>query len=297
MKKYFVCSDIHGFYDEWLISLKKAGFDRENPKHILIILGDLFDRGDKPWEVYQYIISLPEDRVILVKGNHEYLLLELVRRKCALSHDEHNGTYGTLLSLYKDPMEEQTKWIHINQEKYRKENNPNLYSDSNCIYDEVEKKLYDNDKINQIVEWIKSPRWINYYELGKYIFVHSFIPLKGIDNIYKIEKAGIYYPNWRKENNQILWEMATWGCPYRRYLDGSFDEELKNGKVLVCGHWHTSDFYNVLEYGGRKKIDIRIENPIYKSDKHPGIIALDACTALTGKVNILIIDESEINIQ
>ena len=45
MKTYFVCSDIHGFYKEWVKSLKEAGFNKNNPEHILIVLGDIFDRG------------------------------------------------------------------------------------------------------------------------------------------------------------------------------------------------------------------------------------------------------------
>ena len=47
MKTYFVCSDIHGFYKEWMKSLKEAGFNKNNPEHILIVLGDVFDRGNE----------------------------------------------------------------------------------------------------------------------------------------------------------------------------------------------------------------------------------------------------------
>ena len=81
MKTYFVCSDIHGFFKEWMLSLKEAGCDIKNSDHVLIILGDIFDRGSEPWKVYKFIRSLPEERIILVKGNHEYLLLELVERR------------------------------------------------------------------------------------------------------------------------------------------------------------------------------------------------------------------------
>ena len=42
MKKYFVTSDIHGFYDEFMASLDRAGFDIINPDHILVICGDIF---------------------------------------------------------------------------------------------------------------------------------------------------------------------------------------------------------------------------------------------------------------
>ena len=43
--KYFVSSDIHGFYDEWMKALKDAGFDIANDNHKIIVCDDLFDRG------------------------------------------------------------------------------------------------------------------------------------------------------------------------------------------------------------------------------------------------------------
>ena len=45
MPKFFVVSDVHGFYDELLNALDDAGFDSENTDHYLISCGDNFDRG------------------------------------------------------------------------------------------------------------------------------------------------------------------------------------------------------------------------------------------------------------
>ena len=33
MSKYFVCSDIHGYYTEWMRALKDAGYDKKNKDH------------------------------------------------------------------------------------------------------------------------------------------------------------------------------------------------------------------------------------------------------------------------
>ncbi len=47
MKKYFIFSDIHGRKLSALLEeLKNASFDINDDNHILISLGDLFDRGD-----------------------------------------------------------------------------------------------------------------------------------------------------------------------------------------------------------------------------------------------------------
>ena len=285
MKTYFVCSDIHGYFDEWMASLDVSGFDFRDKNHILVVLGDIFDRGRQPREIYEFLKSFPDNRLILVRGNHEYLLLDLVKRGYSLEHDEHNGTEQTLVDLYKDPYKTQREFILENRDKYP---NDELYAISFKIYQDAIRELYTNDTIKSIVRWIKSKKWQNYFELGPYIFVHAFIPLKERRNAY-LDESGAYYNNWREETDPKLWEDATWGCPYKLYLHGCFDEELKNGKILVCGHWHTSSFYNELLYENEpnKKLDIKKENPIFKSEEYPGLIGLDTCTALTKKVNIL----------
>ena len=285
MKIYFVCSDIHGYFDEWMTSLNESGFDFDNKDHILVVLGDIFDRGRQPKEIYEFLKSFPENRLILIRGNHEYLLLDLVRRGYPLEHDEHNGTAQTLVDLCKDPYQVQKEFILKNKDKYP---NDELYAISFKIYQDAIRELYTNDTIKAVVRWIKSKRWRNYFELGPYIFVHSFIPLKGRTNAYS-DESGTYYSNWREETDHKMWEDATWGCPYKLYLHGCFDGELRKGKILVCGHWHTSSFYNDLIYKNEpdKKLDIKEENPIFKSQEYPGLIGLDTCTALTKKVNIL----------
>lgn len=287
MKTYFVCSDIHGYYDEWMTSLSESGFDFYDKDHILVVLGDIFDRGRQPKEIYEFLKSFPDNRLILIRGNHEYLLLDLVKRGYPLEHDEHNGTAQTLVDLYKDPYKTQKEFIFENRDKYP---NDELYAISFKIYQDAIRELYTNDTIKSVVRWIKSKKWKNYFELGPYIFVHAFIPLKGRINAY-LDENGTYYSNWREETDSKMWEDATWGCPYKLYLHGCFDGELIKGKTLVCGHWHTSLFYNDLLYKNNpeKQLDIRKDNPIFKSDLYPGLIGLDTCTALTKKVNILVI--------
>jgi hypothetical protein len=55
--KYFVSSDIHGFFDEWMHSLKEKGFDIFNQDHKIIVCGDLFDRGRQPKQIIDYILK------------------------------------------------------------------------------------------------------------------------------------------------------------------------------------------------------------------------------------------------
>ena len=106
MKKYFIVSDIHSFYTPLITALEKNGFDMNNPEHILVVLGDVFDRGYQSLEVYAFLtIALSEDRVILVRGNHELLYLDLLRKKFPDSYDFSNGTVRTFCQIAR--MEEQ----------------------------------------------------------------------------------------------------------------------------------------------------------------------------------------------
>ena len=54
MKKYFVCSDLHSFFTEFKEALAKNGFDAENQDHILVVCGDLFDRGKETLYLYNF---------------------------------------------------------------------------------------------------------------------------------------------------------------------------------------------------------------------------------------------------
>ena len=53
--KYFVFSDVHGCYNRLCEELEKKGFDENNQDHMLISLGDNFDRGK---ENYQMLLFL-----------------------------------------------------------------------------------------------------------------------------------------------------------------------------------------------------------------------------------------------
>ena len=65
MKTYFFVTDIHSMYDELMQALKNKGFDLNNEDHILVVCGDILDRGSKGREVIEFIESLlSKDRVV-----------------------------------------------------------------------------------------------------------------------------------------------------------------------------------------------------------------------------------------
>ena len=77
--RYYVTSDIHGFFDEFISALTKTGYFQDKSPKKLIVCGDLFDRGKKPKELQNFILDLlDKDELILIKGNHEDFAQEFV---------------------------------------------------------------------------------------------------------------------------------------------------------------------------------------------------------------------------
>ena len=97
--KYFIVSDIHSFYTELKRALDKAGFNKRNKDHTLIVCGDVFDRGSETVELYKFLISIPKKRCILIKGNHELLYEELLEKSFPESHDFSNHTVDTFCQI------------------------------------------------------------------------------------------------------------------------------------------------------------------------------------------------------
>lgn len=97
--KYFVVSDIHSFYIELKRALDKAGFNKRNKDHTLIVCGDIFDRGPDTLSVYKFLTSIPKKRCILIKGNHELLYEELLDKSFPESHDFSNHTVDTFCQI------------------------------------------------------------------------------------------------------------------------------------------------------------------------------------------------------
>ena len=146
--KYFVSGDIHGFYDEWQTALKEKGFDLNNPEHKIILCGDLFDRGNQPKEIIEFILK-HKDKVILICGNHEDLMEQMIERNSSDYGDLCNGTAQTIVDLYPE-------WQ---------------------ISEFDLKKIANLTKLQKVLDMC-----IDYYETKHYIFVHAWIPI--VENCY-----------------------------------------------------------------------------------------------------------------
>lgn len=236
--KYFIVSDIHSFYSPLKAALANVGYDKDNPEHTLIVCGDLFDRGEESRQLLFFIMfDIPRERRILIRGNHEYDFVKLVKgeyvadkwdRDSQIGCYRSNGTIRTMCSLARIP-EEYTRhlyWLsqYKDNDKDAWENYDNARHQALQYFEDAR----NNEMVKIVAEWIQSDDWIDFYELDNLILTHSFIPTI---------PQYTYYSTWREcVKHGALWEEATWVCPYIAYAKGGFDPEFKNGKTLVCGH-------------------------------------------------------------
>lgn len=77
-KRVYVVSDIHNDADGFKELLRQIGFTRED---ILIINGDVFDRGEKPVELYFEILKYPN--IYVIQGNHDVWVAREILEKFA----------------------------------------------------------------------------------------------------------------------------------------------------------------------------------------------------------------------
>ena len=257
---YYAISDIHGFYDEMQIALKDSGYYEDKEPKKIVVCGDIFDRGKKNWEVQAFISEMIEKgEIILIRGNHEDLLEELVRNleKYAdwIMYSAHysNGTAQTLKDL--------TGFS---------------FDDFRMRPLEVKQAYYSTVFCRKILPAMK-----DFYETSKYVFVHGWIPcfatgIGGEANKFE------YMEDWR-EAARMEWDYARW---YNGMLAAS-QGVLEPGKTIVCGHWNASYGHSrekhICEFG---------EGADHSAFYGKGIIAIDACTAISKKVNcVKLIDD------
>lgn len=269
MQKFFITSDVHSFYDELKMALSKKGFQDDNPDHILVVLGDLFDRGNKSVEVYNFCKNLG-DRFIYITGNHEYLLYQCVQEMISdmeinTAHYS-NGTVKTISHFCGIPYEKMTTWNFM----WRR-------TDS-------EKELVYNS-MRPILDWISS-KSIPYYEVGDSIFVHGWIPLQEVYYTIggKLKYEVVPQDKWEDSD----WEGASWLNGIEMWHQGYTIPE----KTIWAGHYHTSYYWSRIKQK-RKEFPDKSRKDWQKSFevvKESGAVFMDSCCGYSGFLNCITLE-------
>ena len=263
--RYYVISDPHGFYTETRDALKKAGFFDDPDPHKLIVCGDLMDRGAEAEKMQTFMEELlDKEMLIFVRGNHEDLMqimlddiLDDFTPFLGLrSYHVRNGTLDTAAQLNKFTLGE-------------------FLSDPASFVSKTKESVFYRKLI---------PSAVNYYETKNYVFVHGWIPCIRSDHRNVLTRYK-YIPviDWRSASEEA-WKEARWTNGMEAAEFGKITED---GKTIVCGHWHASYGHAVVQ----GKCPEHGDKAIYDTYFGNGVIGLDACTAITRKVNCIVIED------
>lgn len=252
MKKYFVTSDIHGFRDVLASDLVCNNFMFSNPDHILVICGDILDRGKQAKDLVSFLLDLKKQgRLILIRGNHEDLMEDcLFQLEQRVNISMHHWTNGTVDSI------EQLTGI-------------NKYDLACGLYNfrEIKERMAD------YFELLKDA--VDYFEIGDYVLVHGWVPYVLVDTSCALE------PRIMLDATKDMWDKARWLNGMKEASSGA----IIPNKTIICGHYHTG-------WGHKNIYKIcPDEFDCFDIYKNKGIIALDSCVAYSHKLNMFVIEE------
>ena len=261
MKTLFCTADVHSFYDELQEALVKAGFDMENEDHIFVHCGDLLDRGPDALKCLQFVNNLPENRKILIRGNHEDLLEDVFARGWFGAHDVHNCTTDTVQQLSQIPLRDML------------ENELTLFAAL--------------DRVKNHTEWVNYSKCLkDYVEVGSYVFVHGWIPFMGYDPIEDWKSGDWRDARW--QNGMKLWNSG-YKLEDRCIVCGHIHSSWGHSRLHNYGVEFDEEYYEDASEDYRAHFEPFIDN---------GIICLDACTAFSGFVNCykIEVEDEDLNV-
>ena len=271
--KFFVISDVHGEYDAMIEALQEAGYDANNSSHFFVSLGDMFDRGPRSRDIYNYFKRLPKDRSMFVKGNHDLFLQEYLEKgmdgEFVLFNILHNGLGATINSFGCMDFGRNPSSVGILEDA----------------------REYINGEYPALKKFIENePLW---FETDHTIMVHA-----GLNPIL---------PDWKlTDEHYALWDIQDAHKPV-----------LSTNKMIIFGHYHTDQVARQAEENQNVNFAASGIKPVIRIGKSPvsknhlsfygygntdefapillnnaGKIAIDGCTNLTKKVNVLVFEDS-----
>lgn len=267
MTKIFAVSDIHGNYRALKKALDNAGFDENDKSHLLVVLGDHFDRGDESLSVYEYLKELTDkNKAITLMGNHDLMLIDYLDGTVLDPFNYYrNGERETFADFWHRTLPFES-WCSIDK---------NIEQPTNGDFARwlsIARKDI-NEEYPELLGWLKNQPY--YLETKNYIFTHGAIDTK-VEDWHKPHCYRYGYTDW---------DALTWD-------DGSFfGRNITNtDKTVVIGHFGTN---HLREMYGLKKNNEDDFSILEREDKR--VIALDSTSILSNMINVLVIEDELLN--
>lgn len=225
MRRVYVISDLHGYYDLLIKLLDKISFSEID---LLYIIGDICDRGPDSLKILFYIQE--HDNIILIKGNHEYMMQEALY-------------YGVYYDDFDYPSKAFNLWLanggDTTMENIRQylQKDKMKYEDYRVVRNVFFKNLYDY--LNNLPEYMEIE-----VDQQNYVLVHA-----GVDVKLPLNKQNVNTLLWIRDNFYLqrgdLTKTYIFGHTPTALLnkDHSFNiwlDEIHHNKIgidggLACG--------------------------------------------------------------
>ena len=263
----YAMSDIHGCLEQLKEKMSLVDLDGNNK---LLFLGDYIDYGPESGGVLHFVYDLQNrygrDRVVVLKGNHEAMLLEWI--------DEYNKPVTRAMEeLSYDSWLETDEHYHYNtfrtlvtEEQFREF--ADFSKTASCAKKNAQAVKMVLANSGELIKWIRSMEL--YYKTDNQIFVHA-----GVD-----EEAEDYW-EWGSGEEIFLWKFpATTGRFLKTviaehtgtaslareksfhsifydgeshyYIDGSV---YKHGRLLLLGYDEINRKYYQIEKRGKFEVE------------------------------------------
>ena len=219
--RIFVMSDIHGQYELFLKMLDKIKLKR---KDLLVIIGDICDRGKKSYEIYMKCMKMIKlgYNLKFILGNHEDMLLE------DLENDY--------------PIRYETEYSVFRNSKYFENKDMKDWHEENFL-----------EEIEWLVKWLKNCSLI--ISGNENIFVHAGLDLKKV--LEKQEKETVLWTReefWIMENVELEeYKGKNIYFGHTPNINGRISKKTDRIKGIDCGAFFTH-FLGCLEVKSQKEI-------------------------------------------
>ena len=219
--RIFVMSDIHGQYDLFLKMLDKIKLKRED---LLVIIGDICDRGKKSYEIYMKCMKMRKlgYNLKFILGNHEDMLLE------DLENDY--------------PIRYETEYSVFRNSKYFENKDMKDWHEENFL-----------EEIEWLVKWLKNCPLI--ISGNENIFVHAGLDLKKV--LEKQEKETVLWTReefWLMENVELEeYKGKNIYFGHTPNINGRISKKTDRIKGIDCGAFFTH-FLGCIEIKSQEEI-------------------------------------------
>lgn len=248
MKKYFAFSDVHGDFTALDLSLKNAGFDANNENHILLGLGDYFDRGSQSKEVYEFLKSFEKlGRGFYVFGNHDEMFYDYLKGGDGSFNFEYNGLWETVKSF------------------------TNLRGPYYLLDEEARERINKNYGVKN---WLaKLPLG---FTLDNYVFTHAGLKYDIVKDSWVVDvwaKSNDFVENFPEEKENKVYVFGHWHA-FRltaQFYKGHKSEKWTNAELdaLISEDFKTFTYKNFVGLDGCTNYSKMVNILVIESDAVP----------------------------